>query len=140
MAQQSYASQGWAGFPDAPTDPNEITCDYFTLIDSRAPFDPASTSPTAILEGAVIPSEGGLPLGSEFYLTTSTFDVASGEPFDVTAHVRMENADPNAQVEITVPDGWSLGEAVDAVEMDGELQWTMQVTPRSTPDSASTLL
>lgn len=134
MAQKAYASQGWAGFPDAPTDPDEIGCVFFTLIDSRAPFDPSNTSPTAILEGAVIPADGGLPLGAEFYLTTSTFNVTAGAPFDVGAHLRMENADPDAEVVITLPEGWELGEAVDAAEVDGEMQWTMQVTPAMDAD------
>ena len=93
-AQQTYASQGWAVFPDAPTDPNEIECDFFTLIDARAPFDPSNTEPTAMLEGAVLPVEGGLPLGSEFYLTTETFDVSPGEPFTVTATLLAATSPP----------------------------------------------
>jgi LmbE family N-acetylglucosaminyl deacetylase len=57
-AQQSYASQGWAVFPDAPTDPAEIDCDYFTFIDSRAPFDPTSTETRRIAVGLrVLPDD-----------------------------------------------------------------------------------
>ena len=32
-AQREYASQGWAGFPDVPTDPNALGCDFFTQVD-----------------------------------------------------------------------------------------------------------
>lgn len=129
QAQQTYASQGWAVFPDAPSDPNEITCDFFTLIDSRAPFDPTNTSTTAILEGAVLPVDNGLLLGSEFYLTTDVFEVAPGEPFEVTAHLRSEDLDPSVEVGISVPEGWTISELGEPVEADGELQWTAQVTP-----------
>ncbi len=128
-AQRIYASQGWADFDDAPTDPAEIECDYFTLIDSRAPFDPANTSSTAILEGAVLPADNGLPLGSEFYLTSDVFNVAPGEPFEVTAHLRAEGVDPSVEVPISAPEGWTVGELGEPVEVNGELQWTTQVTP-----------
>ncbi|HWV23121.1 MAG TPA: sugar-binding protein, partial [Thermomicrobiales bacterium] len=129
-AQQSYASQGWAAFPDVSDDPNELGCDYFTLIDSRAPFDAENTSTTAILEGAVLPVEGGLPLGTEFYLTTSAFDVAAGQPFDVTAHLRSSDSLTDPVIEITLPDGWEMSDPGEpAMGEDGDLEWTVQVTP-----------
>lgn len=131
-AQQSYATQGWAVFPDAPTDPNEIECDWFTLIDSRAPFDPSNTEPTAILEGAVLPVDGGLPLGAEFYLTTDAFDVSAGQPFEVTATLlanSMEMPAAPANVELTVPDGWEVsGPGETTSDADGA-HWTFTVTP-----------
>src|SRR5680860_1605936 len=37
-AQRQYASQGWSVFPDVPTDPNQIGCDFFTQVESRVPF------------------------------------------------------------------------------------------------------
>ena len=131
-AQQTYASQGWAVFPDAPTDPNEITCDYFTLIDTRSPFDPSNTETTAILDGAALPVDGGLPLGSEFYLTTETFDVAPGEPFDVTATLlanSMEMPAAPATVELTVPEGWEVSGPGEATSDAEGAHWTFTVTP-----------
>lgn len=131
--QRMYASQGWSVFPDIPNDPSEIMCNFFTLIDSRVPFDPDNTATTAILEGAVLPVDGGLPLGSEFYLTTSTFDVTSGESFEVTAHLRLAgsvDAGPETpSVEIAAPEGWTVSDAGEAVEQDGETSWTFTVTP-----------
>jgi LmbE family N-acetylglucosaminyl deacetylase len=99
-ARRYYASQGWAHTPDAPSDPNKIGCDYFTQVDSRVPFTRGDHDPDAALEGAVYPARGGLPLGTEFYLTTSAFSVASGSPFTVTAHA------PAGRVALSLPSGW----------------------------------
>jgi LmbE family N-acetylglucosaminyl deacetylase len=99
-ASRFYASQGWAHTPDAPSDPNQIGCDYFTQVDSRVPFTRGDHDPAAALEGAVYPAAGGLPLGTEFYLTTSAFSVAPGEPFTVTAHA------PSGHVALSLPPSW----------------------------------
>jgi hypothetical protein len=37
-----------------------------------------------MLEGALVPPQGGLPLGTEFYLITSEFNVVGVESFTVT--------------------------------------------------------
>jgi len=100
-ASRFYASQGWANNPDAPSDPNKIGCDYLTQVDSRVPFTHGNHDPAAALEGALYPAAGGLPLGTEFYLTTSEFAVAPGEPFTVTAHA------PSGHVALSLPSGWS---------------------------------
>ncbi|MDN3351674.1 sugar-binding protein [Actinomadura sp. DC4] len=100
-AKRFYASQGWANTPDAPGDPNQIGCDYLTQVDSRVPFTRGEHGPDAALEGALYPAEGGLPLGTEFYLTTSAFSVPPGEPFTVTAHA------PSGHVALSLPAGWT---------------------------------
>ncbi|GAB3425625.1 sugar-binding protein [Flindersiella endophytica] len=95
-AQREYASQGWAGFPDVPTDPNALGCDRFTQIDSRVPYTPGNTAPGAMLEGA---------FGStRLWLTTSAFGVHPGVPFDVAAHTNVRDA----KVSLAVPDGWRV--------------------------------
>ena len=107
-AQREYASQGWSVFPDVPTDPNDLGCDYFTQVDSRVPFTARNSSPTAMLEGALVPAAGGLPLGTEFYLTTSTFNVVGGESFTVTAHA-LNNSPATlkgASAQLNLPRGW----------------------------------
>src|SRR3954454_24815834 len=48
-AQREYVTQGWAGFPDPPTDPNQLPCDEFIQIESRVPFTPGGTSTTSML-------------------------------------------------------------------------------------------
>jgi LmbE family N-acetylglucosaminyl deacetylase len=100
-ASRFYASQGWAHNPDPPSDPGKIGCDYFTQVDSRVPFTRGDHDPAAALEGAVYPAAGGLPLGTEFYLTTSRFSVPSGASFTVTAHA------PRGHVTLSLPPGWT---------------------------------
>jgi LmbE family N-acetylglucosaminyl deacetylase len=118
-ASRFYASQGWANNPDAPSDPNQIGCDYFTQVDSRVPFTRGDHDPDAALEGAVYPAKGGLPLGTEFYLTTSVFSAAPGEPFTVTAHA------PSGHVALSLPPGWTSTGAGDVLH--GTAKFT--VTP-----------
>ncbi|WP_433175191.1 sugar-binding protein [Actinoallomurus sp. CA-150999] len=101
-AARLYASQGWAHNPDPPSDPNKIGCDYFTLVDSRVPFTRGNHDPLAALEGATYAAKGGLPLGTEFALTTSRFGVAPGEPFTVTAHASVPG-----RVALALPAGWT---------------------------------
>lgn len=126
--QRTYASQGWAVFPDAPTNPDEIRCTFFTLIDSRTPIDASNTASTAALEGAVVQAEGGLPLGSELYITTGSFDVTPGEAFDATVHSRLADGATDATVELTAPEGWDVSEATTG-EAEGAQTWTYSITP-----------
>ncbi|MGI8484234.1 MAG: sugar-binding protein [Thermomicrobiales bacterium] len=119
-AQQMYASQGWAAFPDASTDPNETGCDFFTLIDSRVPYTIGNSDPTAMLEGAVVPTADGLPLGAQFSLTTSAFNVTAGSTFDVTAHFANLPAQEHIPgIELQLPDGWTLVPTDMVLESDG---------------------
>ncbi|MFG3708046.1 sugar-binding protein [Micromonospora sp. NPDC047670] len=109
-ARRDYVTQGWAGTAAAPTDPAKIRCDFYTLVDSRVPYDPADTSPEAILRGSVLPAAaGGLPRGTELYLTADRFDLAPGETVDVTAHVRAprDRALTAPRVSLRLPQGWT---------------------------------
>jgi LmbE family N-acetylglucosaminyl deacetylase len=110
-AGREYKTQGWAGNPDAPTDPMKIRCDFYTLVDSRVPYDPTDTSPEAILRGSVLPAvPGGLPKGTELYLTTDRFDAAPGETYQVTAHVRAAAGQKlkAPRIELRAPEGWRV--------------------------------
>jgi LmbE family N-acetylglucosaminyl deacetylase len=107
--RQVYASQGWAAFPDGPTDPDELACDFFTLIHSRTPLDPAGTSTTAPLEGAVIQAENGMPLGTELYIVTDRFHVFPGTTFEATV---FSNATDGERT-LTAPVGWTVEEAAE---------------------------
>lgn len=109
-ARREYVSQGWAGSAAAPTDPAKIRCDFYTLVDSRVPYDPADTSPEAILRGSVLPpAAGALPRGSELYLTADRFDLAPGQTVEVTAHVRApgNRALTAPRVSLRLPQGWT---------------------------------
>jgi len=125
--QRMYASQGWAVFPDAPTDPAEIQCNYFTLIDSRVALSTNPMSTTAMLENAVVPAPQGLPLGTQFYLTSDAFNVLPGQEFTVTAHVRVpEGTDVSASsIDVVAPSGWEI---VGAAELATE-----QADPEAEP-------
>jgi hypothetical protein len=112
-AQREYRTQGWHVFPDVPSDPNQLGCDYFTLIHSRAPFTLGNTAPTAMLEGATGLSGGGLPAGSEFFLEPERFRTTSDETIGVAAHITNGGRATleDAVVEIGAPDGWSVDPA-----------------------------
>ncbi|WP_188195992.1 sugar-binding protein [Nonomuraea sp. SYSU D8015] len=111
-AQRTYASQGWAVFPDVPSDPNQLGCDFFTQVDARVPFPepggPAAAAPTAILDGALTRASGAVPLGTQLGLRTGTFDVRAGTAFtvDVTATAREPLG--HSSVALRVPDGWTV--------------------------------
>ncbi|MFI6596028.1 sugar-binding protein [Nonomuraea sp. NPDC050536] len=108
-AQRTYASQGWAGFPDVPSDPAKLGCDYFTQVDSRVPIpEPGTASPTAMLEGAVVQGQGGLPLGTQLSLNTGSFAVRPGQPFTVTVSLKSRGSLGRVSVEPRVPDGWKV--------------------------------
>jgi LmbE family N-acetylglucosaminyl deacetylase len=118
--QRTYVSQGWGVFPDASEDPNELGCGYFTLVDSRVPYTVDGTEPTSMLEGASVETEGGLPLGTQFYLTTDTFEVLPGSTFEATAHVWGEFEDERSlSVELAFEDaGWSAEPLDDLAASD----------------------
>ena len=130
-AQREYVSQGWGVFPDVETDPTALPCDYFTLVDSRVPFTIGGTAPTAMLEGAVEPAAGGLPLGTELYLTVDRFDLVPGQTVAVTAHARSGGETlADAAVQLALPPGWTAeGEGLlGPVGPDAEATTTFDVT------------
>jgi LmbE family N-acetylglucosaminyl deacetylase len=115
-AQRTYVSQGWGGFPDTPSDPNQLGCDYFTQIDSRVPYPLDDHDPAAMLDGTLRPAPGGLPLGTEFFLTVDPgqagqaggFGVGPGRPFTVTAHASSPHALDGATAALRAPSGWTV--------------------------------
>ncbi|GIP35330.1 sugar-binding protein [Paenibacillus sp. J2TS4] len=107
-AQREYVTQGWAVFPDVSADGQQLGCDSFTEIDSRVPGLESGTDSEAILAGALKQAEGGLPLGSELYLTTDAFQLVRGQSFNVTAHVLNGGKETlrDAEIRLELPDGW----------------------------------
>ncbi|TMR14717.1 hypothetical protein ETD86_28455 [Nonomuraea turkmeniaca] len=112
-AQRTYASQGWAVFPDVPTDPAQLGCDFFTQVDARVPIPepgtPAAAAPTAILDGALTRASGTVPLGTLFTLRTNTFDVRPGTAFtvEVTTTAAREPLGRSSAA-LRVPEGWAV--------------------------------
>ncbi len=114
QAQRAYASQGWAGFPDVSSDPSTIGCDFVRQIDSRVPFvrgdltaDAAASS--TILEGAVLPSVGGLPLGTGLDVSTDAVEVVPGgaTTLDVVLRAPRDADLRRTRVALDLPQGWS---------------------------------
>ncbi|WP_336205254.1 sugar-binding protein [Nonomuraea sp. LPB2021202275-12-8] len=118
-AQRTYASQGWAVFPDVPSDPAQLGCDFFTQVDSRVPFpEPgtaAAAAPTAILDGALTRASGTVPLGTLFGLRPSTFDVRPGTGFAVKVTATAPPREPlgRSSAALRVPEGWQVSGSGD---------------------------
>jgi len=112
-AQREYASQGWAVFPDVPTDPALLGCDRFTLVDSRVPYPrpgtPAAAAATAILDGALVRADGTVPLGTGLQIA-APFDVRPGTPVPVTVRVSAPKGHNlgKSTVQLRAPDGWTV--------------------------------
>lgn len=136
-AQREYASQGWAGFPDVPTDPAALGCDYLTLIDSRTPLpqwgtDAAYTNHSP-LDGSLVALPGGLPLGSGLTVDADQFRVQRGAPFTVTvgASAPPDRALGASSARLEVPEGWSVAGNGDlgTIAATGSAQAKFTVTP-----------
>jgi LmbE family N-acetylglucosaminyl deacetylase len=132
-AQRLYRSQGWFVFPDEPTDPELLACNFYTLIDSRVPFDPESTRRRAVFEGALESAPGGLPVDTELFLSTRRFRVVAGQPFTVTAHIANNGRRTlrRARAFVSTLQGWSVsGDAQLGVLEPGERATAdFEVTP-----------
>ncbi len=113
-AQREYASQGWSGFPDVDPDPSRIGCDYVTQIDARVPFirgdqSAAAADSSTMLEGAVLPTDGGLPLGTGLDLSTGDFDVVPGgtSTLEVALTAPADAALRDVRMVPDLPEGWT---------------------------------
>ncbi|MEV0612337.1 sugar-binding protein [Nonomuraea sp. NPDC050404] len=138
-AQRSYASQGWAGFPDVPSDPAQLGCDFFTQVDARVPFpapgSPAAAAPTAVLDGALTRAAGTVPLGTRLELRTETFDVLRGTPFTAEVRVTARDALGRSSVKLGVPEGWQVTGSGDlgrlAAGRSGSARFTVTAPDRA---------
>lgn len=118
------------------------SCSRFGVTESFVPFQPnldANGSPNpsagldnALLFGASVPDPGGLPLGTEYYLTSSRYFNVAGDPFTVTAHARSgAGTMPAGFVALTVPRGWKVSPAkkLGPISPSRESTATFTVTP-----------
>ncbi|NUW42321.1 sugar-binding protein [Nonomuraea rhodomycinica] len=118
-AQRAYASQGWAVFPDVPSDPAQLGCDFFTQVDARVPFpepgSAAAAAPTAVLDGALVRADGAAPLGTQLTLRPGTFDVRPGTAFSVKVSATAPPREPlgRSSAALRVPDGWKVSGSGD---------------------------
>ena len=136
--QWEYASQGWATFPPPPDDPEELDCNWFTLIDSRTSYPDPASGGTAAVQGAALPVADGLPRGTELEINTDRFAVLPGTTFEAT--VRIEAGDEplvDPQLEVAAPDGWTvepLGEPPAELQAGEEAVADVAVTPAADAD------
>jgi LmbE family N-acetylglucosaminyl deacetylase len=114
-AQREYASQGWSVFPDVPTDPTRLGCDYLTQVEARVPFTrgdltEASSDPTTALQGAVLPTPGGFPLGTGLEVGSDSFTLAPGGSTQISATVTAPDDAKLTQVQLDarLPEGWAV--------------------------------
>lgn len=133
-SQREYASQGWAVFPDVSEDPEELGCDYFTLVDSRVPYTLGNTEPTAMVEGTLTDTTGGLPAGTIFDVQSSSFDVVAGEPFTLDAVVGS-SVTGEISIEYDVPEGWTVSEGES--QRGRTLYQTVEITPAEDAEAAT---
>ncbi|MET0133600.1 MAG: PIG-L family deacetylase, partial [Kibdelosporangium sp.] len=112
-AQREYASQGWAGFPDVPTDPAQIGCDYFTQLASRVPYRLEHRGARGMLEGAVIAGE--FPVGTKLSASPSRYAVTAGSAvrLDISTSVR-------GRITLSAPIGWTVNGFTVTVPADAK--------------------
>ncbi|MFB9902658.1 sugar-binding protein [Allokutzneria oryzae] len=99
-AQREYVSQGWAGFPDVPTDPAKLGCDYFTEVVSRVP------GAASMLEGAILP--GALPPRTGLSVEVDRFAVVAGASLKVRVTATADRVLPDAKAVVSAPPGWTV--------------------------------
>ncbi len=139
-AQRMYASQGWAVFPDVPTDPNALGCDFFTLVASRVPFAAAGSAraanPAAVLDGALVRAPGTVPLGTRLTIDTSAYSVQPGQSFTATVKLNAPAAQGlgSPRTVLSAPAGWKVvrgagDTAQKAAGARSATHWTFTVTP-----------
>ena len=109
-AQREYRTQGWGGRPDVPADPNEIGCDYFTQVASRVPYRADARGVDAMLEGALLPVAGGLPLGTGLTADAERFRLTAGESARIRVKVTAPPRQPlrRATVSVDAPRRWRV--------------------------------
>jgi LmbE family N-acetylglucosaminyl deacetylase/Ca2+-binding RTX toxin-like protein len=121
-------------------------CSRFGMTDSFVPFQP-NVNPSgtnnanagqdhAILYGAVMQDPGGLPLGTQEYLTFSRFFNAPGAPFEASVHLKAPagRSIGAGSVTLNVPAGWAVDAAtkpIGASNNGSESTATFLVTPPS---------
>ena len=118
-----------AGLGQRAARPPNPDCLCFTQIASRVPFSPTAAA-TDVFEGARLPAAGGLPLGTELYLTSESFDLAAGKPVRVTAHVRWPSVPPaRGARDVGAAGGWTVPATGGCSVGVGESTATFTVTP-----------
>ncbi len=142
--QREYASQGWLVFPDVPTDPQQIGCDFFTQVESRVPFTRGDLSaeaadPNTILHGATIQQPGGLPLGTGLDVSAEPFAVTPGGTSTVSVTVTAPKAAKlrDATLAVAAPAGWTVDGDTDLGTIKEAQSVTRELAVTAPADAAT---
>src|SRR5436190_24144346 len=118
-------------------------CSRFCMTLANVPFqsntnpdgtaNPLAGRDNAILYGAVLQDPGGLPLGTQEFLTFSRFFNVAGQAFTATLHLTApaSSAIPAGTVALTVPTGWTVDAAqpIGPIAAGGSASVDFVVTP-----------
>ncbi|WP_344680601.1 sugar-binding protein [Saccharopolyspora taberi] len=107
-AEREYRSQGWEGRPDIPEAPEQIGCDKLTELANRAPHAPTASAVEAPLAGALLPGDGGFPLGTGLSAAADRSRVTGGDSFGVRVTVSAPKALAAGKVGLDLPPGWRV--------------------------------
>ncbi|MBV8931596.1 MAG: PIG-L family deacetylase, partial [Kutzneria sp.] len=122
-AQREYASQGWAGFPDVPTDPNAIGCDYLTQVASRVPYRTDHRGIDGVLDGTD---------GAGLVAEAGDYTVTPGSSTHVA--VRVSAASAAARAKLSVPPEWQVSGGGELTPGDpSTAEFTVTVPRGATP-------
>ncbi len=144
VAQRKYKSQGWAGFPDVPSDPDELGCDMFTQVDARVPYvrgdlGADTTDPTTVLRGSLLRAPGDLPLGTRLSVDPDPFSLAPGTATTLTVRARapQDRALGRARLHVRAPAGWTVAGDGPVGRLGAGERVVREVTV-TTPDDTNT--
>jgi hypothetical protein len=119
-------------------------CRRFAQTEAFVPFQPnvksdgsantAAGEDDAILYGATVRDPGGLPLGTQEFITFDRFFNVPGTPFQATVHLRAPDGRtlPAGTANLTVPSGWTVDAAskpIGATTNGSDASATFTVTP-----------
>ena len=108
-AEREYRSQGWESREDVPVNPDELGCDKLTELANRAPHAPSGSAVDAPLVGALLPGDGGFPLGTGLSAVADRGKVTAGARFTVRVQVSAERTALSAgRVQLELPAEWHV--------------------------------
>ena len=140
---QQVADEGRSAYPTQSrvmyTGVSQPACSRFGMTDSWVPFQPntlanGAANPKAGLDdaiffGATKPDPGGLPLGTEEYLSFSNFYTVPGQPFTATLHLRSGGRIlTNVAASLTLPAGWTSSGSQVLRKVTGDQESTVDFT------------
>lgn len=127
QAQRRFISQGWACLGDVPTQPHLIGSTFLSQVASRGPHPqmgtPEASRVDAVLAGAAVRQDGGLPLGTTVDLDLPATATA-GQVLD--GRLSLSGDLSGVTLETVAPEGWQV-EIGEIDEVSPEPAFTTEV-------------